>query len=70
MILWWSVILSCPNSVPKISFFKGWKYNLLIILSWREESNPRPTDYKSVALPTELRQRESIHILFITAHAQ
>ena len=24
--------------------------------SWRRESNPRPTDYKSVALPTELRQ--------------
>lgn len=26
--------------------------------SWRRESNPRPTDYKSVALPTELRQRQ------------
>lgn len=25
--------------------------------SWREELNPRPTDYKSVALPTELRQQ-------------
>ena len=25
--------------------------------SWREESNPRPADYKSAALPTELRQR-------------
>ena len=25
--------------------------------SWREASNPRPTDYKSVALPTELRQQ-------------
>ena len=24
--------------------------------SWREESNPRPPDYKSDALPTELRQ--------------
>jgi hypothetical protein len=24
--------------------------------SWREESNPRPADYKSAALPTELRQ--------------
>src|SRR5690606_35728608 len=24
--------------------------------SWREESNPQPTDYKSVALPIELRQ--------------
>ena len=26
------------------------------IWSWREESNPRPPDYKSDALPTELRQ--------------
>ena len=26
--------------------------------SWRQESNPRPADYKSAALPTELRQRE------------
>ena len=24
--------------------------------SWREESNPRPADYKSAARPTELRQ--------------
>jgi hypothetical protein len=29
---------------------------LLYIWSWREESNPRPADYKSAALPTELRQ--------------
>ena len=27
--------------------------------SWREESNPRPADYKSAALPTELRQHLS-----------
>src|ERR1700737_4783844 len=25
--------------------------------SWRRELNPRPADYKSAALPTELRQR-------------
>src|SRR5688572_28147924 len=25
--------------------------------SWRWDSNPRPADYKSAALPTELRQR-------------
>ena len=25
--------------------------------SWREELNPRPADYKSAALPTELRQQ-------------
>ena len=29
----------------------------LIYWSWREDSNPRPADYKSAALPTELRQR-------------
>ena len=28
----------------------------LLKWSWREESNPRPADYKSAALPTELRQ--------------
>src|SRR3990167_5898885 len=28
--------------------------------SWREESNPRPADYKSAALPTELRQHVSV----------
>ena len=27
--------------------------------SWRWDSNPQPTDYKSVALPIELRQRRS-----------
>ena len=29
--------------------------------SWREESNPRPADYKSAALPTELRQPNPDH---------
>jgi hypothetical protein len=29
----------------------------LIYTSWRTDSNPRPADYKSAALPTELRQR-------------
>src|SRR5262249_24857297 len=27
--------------------------------SWRRELNPRPSDYKSDALPAELRQRRS-----------
>ncbi len=27
--------------------------------SWREESNPRPADYKSAALPAELRQQHT-----------
>ena len=29
----------------------------LVLWSWRRESNPRPSDYKSDALPTELRQQ-------------
>ena len=28
--------------------------------SWREESNPRPADYKSAALPAELRQHSKL----------
>ena len=30
---------------------------MIIMKSWRWDSNPRPADYKSAALPTELRQR-------------
>ena len=30
---------------------------IIAIWSQRRESNPRPTDYKSVALPAELRWR-------------
>jgi hypothetical protein len=29
----------------------------LVLWSWRRDSNPRPSDYKSDALPTELRQQ-------------
>jgi hypothetical protein len=32
----------------------------LILWSRRKDSNPRPTDYKSVALPTELRRLETV----------
>ncbi len=28
-----------------------------VLWSWRRDSNPRPSDYKSDALPTELRQQ-------------
>ena len=31
--------------------------NFCVSWSWRRDSNPRPSDYKSDALPTELRQR-------------
>ena len=37
----------------EISDFRKFLY---LSWSWREESNPRPADYKSAALPTELRQ--------------
>ena len=30
---------------------------ILLRWCWHQESNPGPTDYKSVALPTELRQQ-------------
>src|SRR5690606_11150452 len=32
------------------------------IWSWLDDSNPRPADYKSAALPTELRQRSGRHV--------
>ena len=35
-------------SPPRTSELPAW--------SWREDLNPRPADYKSAALPTELRQ--------------
>jgi hypothetical protein len=34
--------------------------------SWRWDSNPQPADYKSAALPVELRQ----HLLFISTEVQ
>jgi hypothetical protein len=39
-------LIFCPRSLLGLSN----------IWSWREESNPRPADYKSAALPTELHQ--------------
>src|SRR3990167_9302970 len=38
--------------------------------SWREVSNPRPTDYKSVALPAELRQQIFLHCSIPTPRLQ
>ena len=34
--------------------------------SWWTDSNPRPADYKSAALPTELHQRLNARILYHT----
>ena len=31
-------------------------YDAMAFWSWRRDLNPRPADYKSAALPTELRQ--------------
>src|SRR5437764_14309282 len=31
-----------------------------VVWSWRRDLNPRPSDYKSDALPTELRQQNLI----------
>ena len=38
--------------------FKSTCIYLILLKSWRWDSNPRPADYKSAALPTELRQRQ------------
>ena len=37
------------SGIPPYSFRSGW--------SWWTDSNPRPADYKSAALPAELHQR-------------
>ena len=36
---------------------RNWRRVAATLRSWRRELNPRPADYKSAALPTELRQR-------------
>ena len=33
--------------------------------SWREDLNLQPADYKSAALPIELRQHIYIHIIYV-----
>src|SRR5712664_321639 len=46
------VRFSCRDSLRPRSPENSW-------WSWRRELNPRPSDYKSDALPAELRQRRS-----------
>src|SRR3954467_13953673 len=41
-----------PRNPRQVFPAKGLKW------SWRRDLNPRPSDYKSDALPTELRQRK------------
>ena len=43
-----STVYARPPGLPGDAMKIGW--------SWRRVSNPRPADYKSAALPTELRQ--------------
>ena|GEM_PF-4617542 len=53
------LLLSWPigkDDDPRHTARKTFKF-----LSWREASNPRPADYKSAALPTELRQRSNFY---------
>lgn len=46
--------LLCPKSRPATRFGKS----RFAIWSWRRDLNPRPSDYKSDALPAELRQHK------------
>jgi hypothetical protein len=41
-----------------------------IVWSWRRDLNPRPSDYKSDALPTELRQPKQSNALSVKGSAQ
>jgi hypothetical protein len=38
--------------------------------SWRRDLNPRPSDYKSDALPTELRQQKPLNTVYLRAPSQ
>ena len=54
----------CPlwplGNSPIFNFIlKAYCLNSKLLWSWWTDSNPRPADYKSAALPTELHQRIS-----------
>ena len=46
---------AAPADLQSDPFDRSGTSPLPLIWSQRRESNPRPTDYKSVALPSELR---------------
>jgi hypothetical protein len=46
-----------PSPPPAGQFLSAMLAAELVLWSWRRDSNPRPSDYKSDALPTELRQQ-------------
>ena len=58
---WIRTTEACASDLQSDPFgHSGTPPNFLLEWSWREESNPRPADYKSAALPTELRQQTAI----------
>ena len=50
------VIVSRRRMPKPMSIFGSFRLTPFELWSWRRELNPRPSDYKSDALPTELRQ--------------
>ena len=63
-LLWWEVVDSNHRSrrqqiysLPPLATRETLPYSLQKSWSWWTDSNPRPADYKSAALPTELHQR-------------
>src|SRR5689334_21519717 len=48
-------VCCCGNACARMSNVCRW--------SWRRDLNPRPADYKSAALPTELRQPDKTQTL-------
>jgi hypothetical protein len=52
----WSA-LEKPVAPPTESAVRRKIRPAVVLWSWRRDSNPRPSDYKSDALPTELRQQ-------------
>ncbi len=55
----YDVLYVCNKKAAKAATYRIHKRMILLISlwCWHQESNPGPTDYKSVALPTELCQR-------------
>ena len=47
------------RSIAMNSNKKEDRHSRLLIWSWRWDLNPQPADYKSAALPIELRQQKS-----------
>ena len=51
-----AIFIYQPTNVKHFIDFEQTLLNLEYIWCWHQESNPGPTDYKSVALPSELCQ--------------